>query len=232
MNRNQRRAVQLAGAILAHQLDPADLPDGDWALLLLAADLHNPLSLPPFVARRVLEQSEHGRGYFADWARGGDRFRAAEADAERMLVPEPGATPSTATAASALTPARPAPLRVLVADGHADTARLLARVFRDAGLKVRTALSFPAAVRLAHAERFDLLVSATGLPGGDGCDLLVEVSRLYPVRAVALSGYGLARDRARCAAAGFDRLLLKPVAIEELRAVIDAAADLARFEHN
>lgn len=65
MTRNQQRAVQLARNISSGRLDPADLSDGDWHLLLLAANINNAMSLPALVCGRVLNQAERQIGYFS-----------------------------------------------------------------------------------------------------------------------------------------------------------------------
>ena len=65
MTRNQHRAVMLARHVSNGLHDPADLTDGDWNLLLLAADLNNATSLPMLVCARVLNQAERGVGYFS-----------------------------------------------------------------------------------------------------------------------------------------------------------------------
>ena len=64
MTRNQQRAVMLARHVSNGLHDPADLTDGDWNLLLLAADLNNTTSLPMLVCARVLNQAERRVGYF------------------------------------------------------------------------------------------------------------------------------------------------------------------------
>jgi hypothetical protein len=61
---NQWRAAVLAADICGHKLDAANLTDPDWDLLLLAADLNNPLSLPLLVCHRVLDRAARGVGYF------------------------------------------------------------------------------------------------------------------------------------------------------------------------
>jgi len=63
---NQWHAASLAAQICQHMVDPADLSDHDWHLLLLAADLNSPQSLPLLVCCRVLDQAARGVGYFED----------------------------------------------------------------------------------------------------------------------------------------------------------------------
>lgn len=125
------------------------------------------------------------------------------------------------------------PCRVLVVEDHEDTALLTSRILRADGYEVAVAHGYEPALSVARANRFDALVCDLGLPDGDGCRLLAEVRSLYPVRAVAVTGYGQPLDRARCEAAGFDRFLLKPVSLDQLRAAVDGATqDLPCHDEN
>ena len=117
----------------------------------------------------------------------------------------------------------PERVRVLVVDDHRDTGLLMARVLGLAGHAVAAVNGCEPALAAARSGRYDVLVCDVGLPDGDGCDLLAEVRKLYPaVRAVAVTGYD--QDRQRCAEAGFDRFLVKPVAFEALTAVVEELA--------
>ena len=64
VTRNQCRAAALAAEICGGRRDAAMLSEEDWHLLLLAADLNNPLSLPLLVCNRVLDRAARGVGYF------------------------------------------------------------------------------------------------------------------------------------------------------------------------
>jgi hypothetical protein len=61
----QQKIVRLACGLCEGRLIPDDIPAGDWELLLEAADLHNPHSLPQIVSHRVLRYAQLHRGYFA-----------------------------------------------------------------------------------------------------------------------------------------------------------------------
>lgn len=85
MTRNQQRAVTLARQVSNGLHDPAQLTDGDWNLLLLAADLNNTTSLPMLVCARVLNQAERRVGYFSSPDRAGT-LNADRAAADRPIV--------------------------------------------------------------------------------------------------------------------------------------------------
>lgn len=222
MNTNQLRALELARSIVRGRVQSADdLPDRDWALLLLAADLQSPFSHLPIVARRVVNQAAERTGYFAgaDWPADRDRYTVRPDRSPGTRSDGRGGRPGDDRSAGRA--GRAAPARVLVVDDHDDTLQLLRVVFQRGGFDVRTARTAGAARRSAGEQRFELLVSETTLPDGDGCDLLADVSRLHPVRSVALTARGMPNDLARYALAGYDSVLLKPVALDELWRVID-----------
>src|SRR5687767_15992259 len=92
---------------------------------------------------------------------------------------------------------------ILLVEDHADTAILFAKLLRRDDHYVAVASDYASAIALAQSRRFDVLVCDIGLPDGDGCDLLREVRSLYPVRGLAVTGYGTYRDLRRCTEAGF-----------------------------
>jgi CheY-like chemotaxis protein len=67
-----------------------------------------------------------------------------------------------------------------------------------------------------------------GLPDIPGHDLAQELRRnpdTAHATLIALTGYGRPEDRERSKDAGFDRHLVKPVDIGELKEIIDAIAN-------
>jgi two-component system CheB/CheR fusion protein len=80
------------------------------------------------------------------------------------------------------------------------------------------------ALERASAERFQVVITDIGLPGLDGYGLARALrARRLPVRIIAVSGYGQEADRAKSQAAGFDRHLLKPVDMDDLRRILSPA---------
>jgi CheY-like chemotaxis protein len=83
-------------------------------------------------------------------------------------------------------------------------------------------------VRVAHELRPDLVLCDLGLPDITGYDVARELRRDDTLRStllVALTGHAAAEDVARARAAGFDRHLPKPVAVDRLRVVLDAVCN-------
>ncbi|MGK3963320.1 PAS domain S-box protein [Sorangium sp. So ce118] len=133
--------------------------------------------------------------------------------------PPVAATPAQARAAAAGAPKRA--LRILLVEDHEDTAEMMSELLTLTGHTVRIARSVRAAIDLAGAEAFDLLVSDLGLPDGSGTDLLESLrSAGNAVRAIALSGYGMEEDRRKTTRVGFLEHLIKPVSFRDLEAAI------------
>lgn len=117
--------------------------------------------------------------------------------------------------------------RILLVEDHGDTARMIGLVLRSAGHEVETAGDMAAALELACAREFDLLISDLGLPDGSGLALLQALrsrGRNYP--AIALSGYGREADLANSRAAGFAEHLVKPPDLDHLLRVVNRLANV------
>ena len=111
-------------------------------------------------------------------------------------------------------------LRVLLVEDHLDTREVLARLLDAANYAVRTASSVEAALQLAAAERFDVVVSDLGLPDGTGYDLMKQLRDRHGIKGIALSGYGMDQDQRRSREVGFLDHVVKPVNVSQLVAVI------------
>jgi CheY-like chemotaxis protein len=117
------------------------------------------------------------------------------------------------------------PLHILLVEDHADTADALAALLEGLGHRITVAGTvaegLAAAQAAATADRsIDLVISDLGLPDGSGLDLMRELARLYELKGIALSGYGMEEDVRKSREAGFARHLTKPVTLDLLKDVI------------
>ena len=132
--------------------------------------------------------------------------------------------PVIATASAPSPSARPSRdnrrLRILLVEDHPDTADVLGRVLRSRGHEVKVCDSVAAAASAVQTGELDLLLSDIGLPDGTGLDLIRQIRLRHKIPAIALTGYGMDDDIARCKDAGFDGHLTKPVSFEKLDAII------------
>jgi PAS domain S-box-containing protein len=111
-------------------------------------------------------------------------------------------------------------LRILLVEDHPDTREVLVRLLADSNYAVQAASSVEAALQLAAAQPFDVVVSDLGLPDGTGYDLMKKLRDLYGTKGIALSGYGMEDDQRRSREVGFLDHVIKPVNVSELVAVI------------
>ena len=125
----------------------------------------------------------------------------------RATRPSDGAAPARAT--------RPTDTahRVLLVEDHPDSARTLARLLSGAGYEVQTAHSVAAALHLASASPFDVMVSDIGLPDGTGYELMAQIRDRHAIPGIALSGFGMEDDLRKGRDAGFEEYVVKPVSV-------------------
>jgi CheY-like chemotaxis protein len=118
-------------------------------------------------------------------------------------------------------------MRILVVDDHEDSAQAVAMLLRRLGHEVTVAGSVSGALSHAAAGNVpDLLVCDITLPDGDGCALLARLCSSLGGRAlpaIAITGHGREWEE-RCRAAGYCRMLTKPV---DFAAVLEAVATIA-----
>lgn len=107
-------------------------------------------------------------------------------------------------------------LRILLVEDHDDSARLMVRLLAATGHNVDVAGSVAAAKAAYDATAYDLIISDLGLPDGTGNDLMTHVMASRPVKAIALSGYGMDNDVRTASQSGFAVHLTKPVSYEQL----------------
>jgi len=118
------------------------------------------------------------------------------------------------------------PKRLLVVEDNHDIALMLSEVLQIYGYATRVAYDGISVLELAKSFRPDVALVDIVLPTMDGYQLarrLRQLPELRGTRLFAVTGYGQLADRMRSAQAGFDRHLVKPVDLEELRRMIDGA---------
>src|SRR5256885_5188023 len=145
----------------------------------------------------------------------GAKFTALFSTCEQNAIPESTDAPrSTAKRRS---------VRILFVEDHEDTNRSLTRMLRRRGYEVHPANDVRSALAVATNTQFDVLVSDIGLPDGSGIDLLKALRAKREVFGIALSGYGMEEDIRRSGEAGFSHYLVKPVDLNKLDSILQAA---------
>lgn len=87
------------------------------------------------------------------------------------------------------------------------------------GMMVETATNAKDGLKLAHEEKFDVILSDISMPGMDGYEFIKELrkqERNSEVLALAVTGMGRQQDIERAYAAGFSGHINKPFRFEDL----------------
>jgi CheY-like chemotaxis protein len=120
--------------------------------------------------------------------------------------------------------------RVLVIEDNTSFQFFMAMALEQEGAEVRCAGDGASAFDLYGEFMPELIISDIGLPDENGTDLLRRILAVprtvdVPLRTIALSGISEPDEEAAVRDAGFDRLLTKPVELDQL--IEQAAAVLA-----
>jgi PAS domain S-box-containing protein len=113
------------------------------------------------------------------------------------------------------------PLRILLVEDHRDTRYALSRLLTHFGHQVSAAATTQSAFKLIASRKFDVILCDIGLPDGNGYAVVSQAKQEWPIKAVAITGFGTDQDVRRCKAAGFDFHLVKPIDFHELEQVLD-----------
>jgi CheY-like chemotaxis protein len=112
----------------------------------------------------------------------------------------------------------------LVVDDSTDIAIMLVMILQHAGYDAVMSISAPEALKLAHTQHFDLVVSDIGMPEMDGYSLvraLRSIPEYQDVPLVAVTGFDQYDDRERALAAGFNTHVRKPIHPEMFMELIE-----------
>ncbi|HVS78542.1 MAG TPA: response regulator [Steroidobacteraceae bacterium] len=115
--------------------------------------------------------------------------------------------------------------RLLVVDDNKDAAESMSMLLEMWGHDVAYAYDGPSALQTAEKWQPQAVFLDIGLPGMDGYEVaerLRELPQAKDAVLIAITGYGQDDDRLRSRRAGIDHHLVKPVAPDTLRSLIDS----------
>ena len=115
-------------------------------------------------------------------------------------------------------------LRILLVEDHLSTCAALRTWLSSLGHEVATANSVTSAYAQAETYPFEVLISDLQLPDGDGRELLGKLRQKRAFHAVAITGHTNRADKELSRVAGFQQFLEKPVNVDVLRQILEAAA--------
>ena len=115
--------------------------------------------------------------------------------------------------------------RLLVVDDNRDAAESMSMLLEMWGHDVAYAYDGPSALETAEQWHPQAVFLDIGLPGMDGYEVAEKLRELPHAKdavLIAITGYGQEDDRLRSQRAGIDHHLVKPVAPDALRDLIDS----------
>jgi nitrogen-specific signal transduction histidine kinase len=141
--------------------------------------------------------------------------------------------PTVNHVAGAQGPKRPKALprgqeRILLVDDENTVLEISRRVLRSLGYEVTPFLSSHAALQafLEQPGAFDLVITDQTMPKMTGVELARKVAGVRPgMKVILCSGYGDPVAEGEAAKCGIRRVVIKPVALEELAAVVRTVLD-------
>ena len=115
--------------------------------------------------------------------------------------------------------------RLLVVDDNRDAAESMSMLLEMWGHEVAFAYDGPSAIKTAEQWQPEAVFLDIGLHGMDGYEVAARLRELPQAKdavLIAITGYGQEDDRLRSRRAGIDHHLVKPVAPDALRNLIDS----------
>jgi CheY-like chemotaxis protein len=115
--------------------------------------------------------------------------------------------------------------RLLVVDDNRDAAESMSMLLQMWGHEVAFVYDGPSALETAEQWRPEAVFLDIGLPGMDGYEVAERMRALPHAKGavlIAITGYGQDDDRLRSQRAGIEHHLVKPVAPDALRSLIDS----------
>ena len=157
-----------------------------------------------------------------------EAFSAGEGQGATFTITLPIAPAASAIAqadARATAPPELAGVLVLLVEDEEDTRTMLTTALRRSGARVTAVGTAAAALDALRATPPTIMISDIGMPGEDGCSLMMKVrsgtiESLRDMPAIALTAYARDEDRERILGSGFNLHLAKPIdPAEVVRAV-------------
>ena len=122
---------------------------------------------------------------------------------------------------------KPAAARVLVVDDEPDILELLELALVRMGLLVEHATNVHEALQQLDSKHYDLCLTDMRLPDGDGLEVVRHIAAHHPdVPVAVITAHGNMENAVSVLKAGAFDYLSKPVALEQLRALVKAALKL------
>lgn len=106
--------------------------------------------------------------------------------------------------------------RILYIDDEVDLLDLAASFFEDEGFPIKTCSDFNEALELVRRNHYDLIISDAKMPSGSGLELIEIIKREGRFKGKTILVTGNLQNMSKCEEVGFDLVVFKPIAFEDL----------------
>ncbi len=122
-----------------------------------------------------------------------------------------------------------ASVRILAIDDQPVILDLISAMCQSLGYSVATASTAEAGVRLAQAQKFDIVLTDLAMPDMSGLEVARQIRRVHPdIPIVLVTGWEAGIDPNQMKSAGITEVLYKPFRIEQLTDIVRSAAPSRR----
>ena len=122
-------------------------------------------------------------------------------------------------------------IQILIVDDQINTCKSLQAILKKSGYRSEFTLSPQEALKRVQSEHFDIVISDVRMPGMDGMQLLDEIKKFQPlIVVIIITGYATIKSAVEAIQKGAYDYLPKPITPDEVRVIIERAAEKIRLE--
>ncbi len=121
--------------------------------------------------------------------------------------------------------------QILIVDDQINTCKSLEAILKKSGYFCSFSLSARDALKKVQSEHFDIVITDMRMPGMDGLQLLEELKKMQPhLVVIMITGYATIKSAVESIQKGAYDYLPKPFTPDEVRVVIERAAEHSRLQ--
>ncbi len=111
--------------------------------------------------------------------------------------------------------------KILIVDDEIGVREVLTEILRELGFDVTAAEDGQGALGCLDQESFDIVFTDLDIPGMTGLELTREIKNNHPgIKVLLFTGWRVEKDDAKLRWAGVDRVLPKPIVMDQIRAAL------------
>src|SRR4030042_1947949 len=121
--------------------------------------------------------------------------------------------------------------KILIVDDQVNTCKTLQAILKKSGYPSDYTLRAEDALQRVQEEHFDIAITDIRMPGMDGIQLLEELKKIQPhLVVIMITGYATIKSAVESIQKGAYDYLPKPFTPDEVRVIIERAAERSRLE--